>query len=361
MIPSSSPPLKAALVGCGRIGAHTSDELRRTLPPFWLPYSHAEAIRAVPEAHLVATCDVSLERAQETALLHGAEAAFSDHRELLEKVRPDILLIATRTEGRTDILCDAADAGVKGVHFEKPLGRSLQDCRKAMSAADAVGMKLSYGTVRRCLEAYRETRRLISEGTIGALQHVIIEMAPQALLWAAPHYLDVITSFVGVTEGAIVQCDMEYPVPSFRDLTLDADPVVQAAHICFSNQVRASLLLSKAPYTRLLGETGELQITGKAEQLSLIPYKPEHPPLIRRQPQLIEFQPHLSGTQHALSRLCAAVLGQGEAPITSAEVLRSNELGLALAWSGLHEGKKVSISEVPENFSVTGRLGELYA
>ncbi len=354
-------PLKAALIGCGRIGAHTSDELRRTLPPFWLPYSHAEAIRAVPEARLIATCDVSLERARETAQQHGAEHAFSDYHELLEKIRPDILLVATRTEGRTDILCDAAAAGVSGVHFEKPLGRSMHDCRKAMAAADAAGMKLSYGTVRRCLEVYREARRLIDEGAIGALQHVIIEMSPQALLWAAPHYLDVITSFVGVTDGAIVQGDLEFPAESFHDLTLDADPMVKSAHIKFSNQVRASLILSQGPYTRLLGETGELQITGKAEQLSLIPYKPVPKPLIRRQPQLIDFKPLQSGTQYALSRLCAAVLGRGEAPITSAEVLRSNQLGLALAWSGLHEGKRVSLTEVPEHFNVTGRQGDLYA
>lgn len=353
--------LKAALIGCGRIGAHTSEELRSSLPPFWLPYSHAEAIRAVPQARLVATCDVSLERAQETAILHGADAAFSDHRELLEKVRPDILLVATRTQGRSDILCDAAAAGVKGVHFEKPLGRSMHDCRKAMYAADSAGMKLSYGTVRRCLDVYRAAKRHLAEGMIGALQHVIIESPPQALLWAMPHYLDLMVSFVGVTDDAIAQSDLTYSAESFVDLTLDTDPVVKAAYICFSNQTRASLIPSSGSFTRLLGEKGELQITGKGSQLSLIKYRQDPKPPIRRQPQIIEFEQTISGTQYALSQLCAAVLGCGVAPITSSEVLRSNELGLALAWSGLHHSRKVSLAEVPEHFSVTGRLGELYA
>jgi hypothetical protein len=42
-------------------------------------------------------------------------------------------------------------------------------------------------------------------------------------------------------------------------------------------------------------------------------------------------------------------------------VLRSNLLGLASAWSGLHGGVAVGLSEVPEDFVVTGRKGDLYA
>lgn len=51
--------MRAALIGCGRIGAHTPERLRQTIPAGWLPVSHAEAMLANPGLELVAVCDVN--------------------------------------------------------------------------------------------------------------------------------------------------------------------------------------------------------------------------------------------------------------------------------------------------------------
>ena len=354
-------PLKAALIGCGRIGAHTSDELRQSLPHYWFPYSHADAIKAVPEARLVAVCDVSLERAQETAALHGVESAFSDYQTMLQQVRPDILLVATRTEGRSDILVDACEAGVKGIHFEKPLGRSMAECRRALTAADAAGAHLSYGTVRRCMDVYREARRLLKAGEIGELRHVILELNPQELLWAAPHHFDIISYFVGVAASAKVRGELSRIEGCFEGMVLDSDPRILDASITFPKGLRASVVRTTARMTRLVGRSGELRIHGKSAALSRLDYPLEDENKELPQITQLPIEHTISGTQYALTRLCGAVLGQCAAPNTSAEILQTNAFGFALAWSALHEGCTVSLEDVPDDFIITGRQGDLYA
>lgn len=356
-----SPVLKAALIGCGRIGAHTSDELRQTLPHYWFPYSHADAIKAVPEARLVAVCDVNQAMADQTAALHGADTAYSAYQTMLEKERPDILLVATRTEGRADILVDACEAGVRGIHFEKPLGRSMAECRRAMAAADRAGVHLSYGTVRRNMDVYREAKKRITEGEIGELRHVILELNPQELLWAAPHHFDIITYFAGVAASAKVRGELSRIEGCFEGLTLDSDPRILDASITFPKGLRASIVRTTARLTRLIGRDGEFRIHGKSAALSHLDYALGDENTVIPQPTLLPVEHTISGTQYALQQLCAAVLGKGTAPHTSAEMIQTNAFGFALAWSALHDGRSVSLTDIPEDFVITGRQGDLYA
>jgi scyllo-inositol 2-dehydrogenase (NAD+) len=356
----STPPLKAALIGCGRIGAHTADHLRTALPPVWFPYSHADALMAVPEAKLVAVCDSLETAAQSTAEKFSAPAWFTDHEKMIQEIQPDILLIATRTEGRAQILEYAATHGVKGVHFEKPLARSLAECRQALHATEAAGVHLSYGTVRRCMDVFVQAKERLQSGALGHLRHVTIEMKKGELLWAHPHNFDLITFFIGLMPVKSVQASMDIPQGAFSGLTLDADPLVNGAFILFENNLSASISPTGGSMIRVSCDDGELTIGGNAAWLT---------ETRRSQHERGGFLPPVevpvtitgSGTQHALSRLAKAVLGQGTAPNTAAEILRSNALGLTCAWSAVNQGQAMSLEDVPADFTVTGRKGDLYA
>lgn len=354
-------PLKAALIGCGRIGARTEDRLRQSLAPYWFPYSHADALQEVQEARLAAVCDVSLERAQETAAAYGAEAAFDDAAALLETVQPDLLMVATRTEGRAEIIRLAAEKGVRGIHFEKPLGRSMAECRSAMSAAERAGTLLSYGAVRRCMDAFRRAKEALEEGRIGPLRHILVETRKSELLWALPHSLDLITFYAGVPESATVQADLEIPPGSFDGQTLDADPFVLGAQMQFSNRIRVTLATSGNSWIKLTGEKGELMVPLHGGWLC---HQEQHGTPLAPLPPVLASLPvdnAVSGRLASLRALSRAVFGQEPPPHTAAEILFANALGLGMAWSALHGGKTVSLEELPEDFTVTGRKGELYA
>ncbi len=351
-------PLRAALIGCGRIGAHTADRLRETLPPVWFPYSHLDALREAPGVELAAVCDQNAEAARATAERHGVSLWYEDGFRLIDEVRPDILLIATRTEGRAALIEHAARRGVRGVHFEKPLARSLAECRKALSAAEAAGMILSYGAVRRYMDVPRAAKSLLSAGHLGPLRQVVVEGRRAELLWAHPHTFDLITFFFGTAEVTSVQARMSFEPDSWNGKVLDADPLVEGAAIQFSGGASALILSTGAGVTRLICEQGEYLIGGNTSWLAVHERAAGPAWSVPRQ---IETPFTASGRQRALMELAAAVRGEGESAHTAADILRSNQLGLACAWSAVNQGRLAALDEAPEDFVVTGRKGELFA
>lgn len=51
--------LRTALIGCGRIGAFTSSELKKSFPVGWLPYNHLDSILLNKDLFdLVGFCDI---------------------------------------------------------------------------------------------------------------------------------------------------------------------------------------------------------------------------------------------------------------------------------------------------------------
>jgi len=68
------PPTTVAIIG---VGAHGQ--------------LHAEAYAALPNARLVAVADVQEERARQVAATFGVPRWYTDFRELLGKITPDIV------------------------------------------------------------------------------------------------------------------------------------------------------------------------------------------------------------------------------------------------------------------------------
>jgi predicted dehydrogenase len=351
-------PLRAALVGCGRIGAHTADHLRTSLPAGWLPLSHAEALQSLPDFELVAVCDVDPARATEVAQRFGVSRVFSDYRQMIRDVRPDILTIATRTEGRCDILVFAAENGVRGIHAEKPLGRSLGECRRALRAAAQYNVKLSYGATRRCMEIYRRAREWVASGRIGTLQHVTVEVGRTLLLWNHPHTVDLLLFFSGADRVEYLQASCEMPAACQR--VVDADPILENAFVKFSNGVGGSLTAMPGVSLRLGGTTGSVTVGANGAWLECETIPDTHQPY-RRRYERSESQPPFSGTQQALRELARAVRENGDGPITAREIELGCNILLGCAYSSWEGGRRIRPQDVPEDFTVTGKFGELYA
>lgn len=112
--------VRAAVIGCGDISA-----------------IHLDAIAALPDAELVAVCDVDPRRADETARRRGVPG-FTDAVELFEKARPDVVHVCTPHASHAKIAIAALERDIH-VIVEKPVARDPQQAAALVAAAEAAG------------------------------------------------------------------------------------------------------------------------------------------------------------------------------------------------------------------------------
>ncbi len=139
-----------AVIGTGRIGSvHTRDLVRR-----------------IPEANVVAVCDIRLEVAQAVADELGIRRVVRDYHELLADPQIEAVLISSSTNTHAFMMKDAALAG-KHIFCEKPLALDLASIDDALAVVDRAGVKLQVGFNRRFDPSFRRVHELVASGHIG--------------------------------------------------------------------------------------------------------------------------------------------------------------------------------------------------
>lgn len=353
--------MKAAVIGCGRMGAAPADRLAGTAPAGWLPISHAACLRQLPGVDLCALGDIDTGALQRAGQVHDVAALHADYRELLRTVRPELLAIATRTPGKCDIIACALENGVRGIYVEKPLANSLRDCRAALAAATAAGVKVAYGVNRRYHATYREARRLLAEGTIGELREITIEHGHSQLLWAHPHSTDLILFFAGAARPLTAQAILEEK--SFARAgpdRIDSDPRIEHAHFTFDTPITATIGRTGGLNVRLGGTKGNLTILADGTTLQL-EIDPAIPTGYFTDVRTLRPVAERGATLTAFAELVASIRTGGPAPLAPDEILQGTALLLGCVWSHLQGGARVPLHGIPESLVVTGRYGEAYA
>jgi myo-inositol 2-dehydrogenase/D-chiro-inositol 1-dehydrogenase len=139
-----------AVIGTGRMGSvHT-----RNLARF------------IPEATLVALCDIRLEVAQALADELGIQCVVRDYHELLADKNIEAVLIATNTDTHAFIVKDVAAAG-KHIFCEKPIALDLADVDGTLAAVEKAGVKFQVGFNRRFDKSFKRVHDIVASGDIG--------------------------------------------------------------------------------------------------------------------------------------------------------------------------------------------------
>lgn len=142
--------MRTAVIGVGRIGL-----------------THAENLaHRVQGAQLVAVTTSKPERAAAVRQRCGDLPVYPTMEALLDSETLDAVAIASSTSAHADNVVAAAAAGVH-IFCEKPLALTLEDCDRAIAAAEAGGVKFMMGHVRRFDAGHVEAKRLIESGAIG--------------------------------------------------------------------------------------------------------------------------------------------------------------------------------------------------
>lgn len=191
--------LKAAIVGCGRIGCGFDDDpLRKTVS------THAGAYSKNPKTRLFALCDIDREKLSKYGKKYSVEHLFTDIDDLLEKAKPDLLSICTLADQHENITIKAAKAGVKGIFCEKPISSNISEAKRMIDVCKTNGVMLLVDHQRRFDPLYSIIRQNIKGGLLGKVYQSIFYYTA-GIYNTATHSIDLMRYFFGDIEWVIGQ------------------------------------------------------------------------------------------------------------------------------------------------------------
>ena len=141
--------LKVAIIGCGKIAD-----------------SHVSQILRITGCEIGGVCDREPLMARQLAHRFPVGGCFNNPREMLEKVRPDVVHITTPPQSHFEIAADCLDNGCH-VYVEKPFALSEHETRELISLASSKSLKVVVGHDDQFSHVARRMRRLVSSGYLG--------------------------------------------------------------------------------------------------------------------------------------------------------------------------------------------------
>ncbi|HEX2698059.1 MAG TPA: Gfo/Idh/MocA family oxidoreductase, partial [Anaerolineales bacterium] len=136
------------IIGCGRIAPR-----------------HADSLREIQGAQLIAVADILENRARHFADTYGARPYF-DYHELLADPEIDIVNICTPSGLHANMAVEALQAG-KHVIVEKPMAMNPADARRMIAAARAADRKLCVVLQNRYNPPMQDFYHAVRQGKIG--------------------------------------------------------------------------------------------------------------------------------------------------------------------------------------------------
>lgn len=355
--------IQAAVIGCGRMGAFTSESVRRYSPAAWLPLSHSEAIAAHPALQLAGLCDPHAETLARAQAEYGVAQGFAGHRELLAAVQPKLVGIATRTVGRTEIIHDCAAAGVQALHIEKPLCNSVEELNALERLADEHGLFMTYGAIRRFLPVFQQAKAIAESGELGDLLEMRFSMGARTLYWTHPHTIDLALYLAGkrrLTNVSARLTNVERSAP----FVIESDPVIEAAVLWFDDGVACHIGRAPGNEAELAFTRGRISIKADGRVLVVAAYRDDDP-YLHESEVAVPDAAGPTGTLAPVSQLVAC-LQDDAAAIAANAVVRGDIFGgqcalFALVQSHLDDGRATAPGAVDPAMTILAATDGRYA
>jgi UDP-N-acetyl-2-amino-2-deoxyglucuronate dehydrogenase len=213
---------RVAFIGCGK-RAH----------------EHAIGIKADNRCEVVAFSDLSAESAERLkADFEFQGNIYTEYKVMLEKEKPDVVLICLWTPLHLSVFRDCAEAGVKAVLCEKPMSPTWGECQEMSRIAEETGCQLTFSLQRRFAEGNKLVRQLLNDGKIGQLVRLDL-YSPQNLLDCGIHTFDQALSFLNETPAKSVLGAVD--TTSILNWFNVPSEYGASGHIVFANGVQANL------------------------------------------------------------------------------------------------------------------------
>jgi len=141
--------ISTAIIGCGKV----SDK-------------HALQIERIPNAKLVAVCDVEPLMTQQMAERFGVERQFTDALQMIDEVRPDVVHITTPPQTHFELGRICLHSGCH-VYIEKPFTVNSAEAEELIALAIQKNLKLTVGHNAQFTPVMARMRQLVDQGYLG--------------------------------------------------------------------------------------------------------------------------------------------------------------------------------------------------
>ena len=163
------------------------------------------ALEAGAEIQAIATR--SFERSRNALQRLGSEgSAYDDYRSMLEAEECAGVVVVAQPEDHAALVLDCINAG-KNVFVEKPLGMSEAEAADIARAAEAAGVQVMVGFMKRYAPIYQKLKELIDGGSLGPARSfqarfavdstLFCENDEQFMKFAAIHMIDLVRFLFG--------------------------------------------------------------------------------------------------------------------------------------------------------------------
>ena len=338
--------IRFGLIGCGRIAPR-----------------HAQSIKEIGHARLVAVADVISSRAERYAKEHQAEA-YADYHRLLERRDIDVVNICTPSGMHAQMAIDAMQAG-KHVIVEKPMALKLEDADRMIATAKSTGVKLCVILQNRYNPPMQDLRRVVDEGKLGKILlgnatvrwyrpqeyyedgwHGTWAMDGGALMNQSIHHIDALQWLMGEVESVFAYTatlahkmqaeDTGVAVIKFKSGAMGS---VEGSTMTFPENLEGSVAL--------FGERGSVKVGGTALNRKVIwkiAGELEHENLLLRRDEVDP--PSVYGTSHrAVITDMIAAIEQNRAPTTDGIAARKSVALVLAMYESARTGQPVRMND----------------
>lgn len=177
-------PLKAAVIGLGRVGAEFSLDEKRGPNT-----SHVSCYANHPDISSIAICDI--DQAKVTSAMRQLDMRqqfiYTDYKKMMVEFQPQIVSICTPTPTHAEITCEVAKYDcVTDILLEKPISQTIKEAEAIATACTGKRLRINYA--RRWSRLYKEIMPGGSESHGNPLS--ITGIHPGPLLRTGTHMID---------------------------------------------------------------------------------------------------------------------------------------------------------------------------
>jgi UDP-N-acetylglucosamine 3-dehydrogenase len=194
---------RVGIIGCGRPGRTEG------ATGAGMAHQHVKGYLASPDCELVAAADIVQGNVDAFCDTYNIPNRYVSHHEMLAKEKLDIVSVCVWPHLHAPIVIDAAKAGVRAIHCEKPMATTWGDAKAMVAACDEHNVQLTFNHQRRFGEPFRKAKALLDSGAIGTLTRV--EACTSNLYDWGTHWFDMMFMYNDETpvEWLIGQVEIE--------------------------------------------------------------------------------------------------------------------------------------------------------
>ncbi len=254
---SKANKFKAAVVGCGKIGAEIDNYYKAVQPA-----THAGAYHFHKDIKLVALVDKDKKKLTLAGRYFPEAKLYLDVKRMLKENRPDIVSIATPTKYHRENVLEVAQFRCPAILCEKPIAYSINEAKSMINACKRNGSQLFINYQRRFDSLLNKWSERVKDGILGQIYQGNAYYC-NGLFNNGSHLINLLQMFLGEPISVIGRYNK-------ATSSLPGDPNVDGL-IIFPNSLIVSIHSLSKNYDyfdlRILGEKGMLEISDLSFQI----------------------------------------------------------------------------------------------